>query len=196
MVEPFLAVIVAYAFNFAPYGWAFCNGALLSIAQNVGLYSLLGTYFGGDGMNSFGLPDLRGRVPLGMGQGPGLSNYNIAQSGGTETVTLITSQMPAHTHTVTHTLTVAPKASTQAGTTNVPGATVIPAALPTIGAGVNTFAVNGYSNAAADATLLPTDVSGTITPAIAGGSQPHSIMQPYLVLNYCIALQGSYPSRS
>lgn len=195
MDYPFLAMICAFAFNYAPNGWMFCNGALLSIAQNTALFALVGNYYGGNGQTTFGIPDLRGRIPVGMGQGPGLSNYDIGMSGGTETTTLNANQMPMHTHTTTHTLTVAPKASSAAGTTAVPGATTVPAALPTIGSGVNTFAVNGYSTSS-DVALLPSNVSGSVTVNPAGGSQPFSIIQPYLAINYSIASQGMYPSRS
>ncbi|WPQ62346.1 tail fiber protein [Chitinophaga sancti] len=197
MNEPYMALIVAFAFNFTPYSsWLACNGALISIAQNTALFSLLGTYYGGDGMSTFAVPDLRGRIPIGMGQGQGLSNYNIGQMGGVESTALTMNQLPAHTHTTTHTLTAAPKASTGVATTNVPGSTVVPAKLPTLGAGLNTFNVNGYTTASPDATLVPGDVSGTITVMVTGGSQPVSIIQPYLAINYCIATAGTYPSRS
>jgi microcystin-dependent protein len=195
MDEPYLAMICVFGFNFAPTGWALCNGALLSIAQNSAVFSLVGVTYGGNGQTTFAIPDLRGRVPVGIGQSPGLSQYDWGQMGGVESVTLTTSQIPMHTHAMTHTLTAAPKASTQAATSNVPAAINVPAALPTIGAGVNTFTVNGY-NTAPDVTLLPADVSGSIVAGVSGGSQPHSILQPYLAVNYCLAMQGIYPSRS
>lgn len=191
-----MALIVAFAFNFTPYGtWMACNGALIAISQNTALFALIGTYYGGDGMSTFAVPDLRGRVPIGMGQGPGLSNYNIGESNGVEQTTLSLAQMPAHSHTTTHTLTAAPKASTGVATTNVPGSTVVPATLPTLGTGLNTFNVNGYTTASPNATLVPGDVSGTITVAVTGSSQPVSIIQPSLAINYCIATGGTYPSR-
>src|SRR5262247_1539362 len=112
MSEPFLGQIQPFGFNFAPTGWATCDGQILSIAQNTALFSLLGTTFGGNGQTTFGLPDLRGRVPIGQGQGPGLANYTLGQTGGQETVTLITSQMPQHTHSLV--------GVTEAGDTNVP----------------------------------------------------------------------------
>lgn len=195
MDEPYLAMICVFAFNFAPNGWQICNGTLLSIAQNTAVFALLGTTYGGNGQTTFGIPDLRGRAPIGMGQGLGLSQYDLGQFGGVESITLTAGQMPMHTHNMTHTLTAAPKASTQAATSNVPAATKVPAALPTIGAGVNTFTVNGY-NTVSDVTLMPADVSGGIVAGVSGGSQPHSILQPYLTVNYCIAMQGIYPSRS
>jgi len=194
MDEPFLAMICLCAFNFAPSGWEICQGTIFSIAQNSAVFALVGTYYGGNGMSTFGIPDLRGRTPIGFGQGPGLSNYYQGETGGTETITLTSSQMPMHTHTITNTLSVAQKASTQAGTSSAPGATVVPAVLPTIGAGVNTFPVNGYGTTA-DTTLLPTPVSGGITAAVAGGNLPFSVMQPYLALNYCFSMQGIFPSR-
>src|SRR4051812_19628298 len=101
MSEPFLAEIMIFAGNFAPRGWAFCNGQILSIAQNTALFSLLGTTYGGNGQTTFALPDLRGRVPIGVGQGPGLSSISLGEVGGTENVTLLTTQMPMHDHTAT-----------------------------------------------------------------------------------------------
>src|SRR4029450_14155051 len=100
MSEPFIGMIILVPYNFAPRGWAFCNGQILSIAQNTALFSLLGTTYGGNGQTTFALPDLRGRVAISGGQGPGLSNYTIGEQAGTETITLLTTQMAAHTHTV------------------------------------------------------------------------------------------------
>lgn len=193
-MDPFIGMICAFGFNFYPNGWAYCDGALYSIAQNAALFSLLGTNFGGNGVSTFGVPDLRGRTMIGKDQAPGLSFYALGQTGGVEMVTLNQYQMPMHTHVMTHTLSVAPKVSTQAATSNVPGIGKVPAALPTIGAGLNTFTVNGY-NTTSDATLMATDASGTITAGIAGGSQAHDNMQPFLAINYCIAIYGVYPSR-
>jgi microcystin-dependent protein len=169
MSQPFLGQIILVPYNFAPQGWAFCNGQMLSIAQNTALFSLLGTTFGGDGQTTFALPDLRGRVPLSSGQGPGLQNYNLGQVGGEETVTLTGNQVGAHSHLV--------NASSNHFNSKEPG---------------NNFLAEGgrFQSATDGSTMNP----GII--ANGGGSQPHDNMQPYLGLNYCIALQGIFPSRS
>jgi microcystin-dependent protein len=165
--EPFLASIVLFAGNFAPRGWAFCNGQILSIAQNTALFSLLGTTYGGNGQTTFALPDLRGRAPLSPGQGPGLASYSLGEVGGVESVTLLSTQMPAHTH--------AQPAANGQQTTNRPNG-----AVPARG-GV-------YADSGDGAALDPT--------SSAGGSQPHENRSPYLALNYIIALEGIYPSRN
>lgn len=171
--EPILGEIRMFAGNFAPYGWAFCQGQLLPISQNTALFSLLGTTYGGDGTTTFALPDLRGRVPVGFGQGPGLSNRVIGQQFGTETVTLTTSQMPAHSHTV--------NAVTSEGNQN----------LPTNSLPANTKALDKeYSDANANTTMKATMVNPT------GGNQPFGVTQPSLGVNFIIALQGIYPSRN
>jgi microcystin-dependent protein len=169
MSEPFLGQIILVPYNFAPRGWAFCSGQILPIAQNTALFSLLGTTYGGNGQTTFALPDLRGRVPLSAGQGPGLSNYDLGQSAGTENVTLTVNQLPAHTHPL--------GASLSDPTTQKPQ---------------NTYLANGnaYTAAAPDTSMGPLAVQNT------GGSQPHEILQPYLTLNYCIALEGIFPSRN
>jgi microcystin-dependent protein len=181
-MDVFLGSIMTVGFNFAPRGFAFCNGQLLSIAQNSALFALLGTMYGGDGRVTFGLPDLRGRVPIGMGQGPGLSNYNQGQVGGVEMTTLTNGQMPAHTHTLQL------SAAVQVSTAN-----------PSSDEAANGFLANTSSNFYATAgtpgnNLGGVSISGTAGPA--GGNQPVSIMQPYLVINYVIALQGIFPSRN
>jgi len=171
-MEPFIGQIQQFGFNFAPRGWAFCNGQLLPIAQNTALFSLLGTIYGGDGRTTFGLPDMRGRASFGDGRGPGLSNHNIGSKSGQETVTLTTSQIPSHNHS----------ANVVAETPNVnkPEGALIATPDPTI-----------YSNAAnPDATLKSSTVGNN------GGGQSHTNMQPYLTINWCIALVGQYPSRS
>lgn len=167
MSEPFLGSIILFGGNFAPRGWAFCNGQLLPIAQNTALFSLLGTTYGGNGQTTFALPDLRSRVPVHFGQGPGLSSYSLGQSAGAETITLTQAEMPAHAHTQ--------PASNANQTTNRPNG-----AVPAKG-GV-------YAGATDGSQLDPT------TPV--GGSQPHSNLQPYLAMNYIIALEGIYPSRN
>jgi microcystin-dependent protein len=178
-MEPFLGQITLFPFFFAPRGWAFCEGQVLPISQYTALFSLLGTYYGGNGVSNFALPDLRGRVPIGQGQGPGLSNYAIGSVQGVETVTLLASQAPPHSHPF-------PAFAVQA-TTNAPSG-----ALPAEGhsSGRGAAAVNTY---APPQTAVPLG-SGQVGPA--GNGQPHNNLQPYLTLNWCIALQGIYPPRS
>ena len=172
-VETFLGEIRMFAGNFAPTGWAFCQGQLLPIAQNQALFSLLGTTYGGDGRTSFALPDLRGRVPVGFGQGPGLSNRVIGDQFGSELVTLNINQMPSHNHTV--------NAVTTEGNQN----------LPTNSLPANTKALDKeYSDANANTTMKATMVNPT------GGNQPFGVSQPSLGVNFIIALQGIYPSRN
>lgn len=174
MSNPFLGEIRMFGCNFAPRGWAFCNGQLLSITQNTALFSLLGTTYGGNGTTTFGLPDLRGRVPIHFGTGPGLSPYSQGQIGGTENVTLLTTQIPAHNHTVNAVGTGGNQASPVG---NLP-------AVESTGTSQNfsNGGVTGQMNA------------GTINPT--GGSQAHPNLQPYQTLNFCIALTGIFPSRS
>ena len=172
-VETFLGEIRMFAGNFAPTGWAFCQGQLLPIAQNTALFSLLGTTYGGDGMTTFALPDLRGRVPVGFGQGPSLSNRVIGEQFGSELVTLNINQMPSHNHTV--------NAVTSEGNQN----------LPTNSLPANTKALDKeYSDANANTTMKATMVNPT------GGNQPFGVTQPSLGVNFIIALQGIYPSRN
>src|SRR5690349_1980525 len=130
-MDPFLAMVILFGGNFPIRGWSLCQGQILSIAQNTALFSLLGTTYGGNGQTTFALPDLRGRVARGWGQGPGLSNIDLGQVSGTETITLTINNMPSHNHTANGTgLTVSQSASTAAGTTNTPGNTLVPAVLP------------------------------------------------------------------
>jgi microcystin-dependent protein len=173
MSEPFLGMIIIVPYNFAPRGWAFCNGQILPIAQNTALFSLLGTTYGGNGQTTFALPDLRGRWPNSSGQGPGLSSYDLGQVGGTESTTMTINQMPAHNHNSTTPATAAD------------GNSIDPAAGAVFGAGQSIYKVG-----AATIQMSPTPTSLT------GGSQPFSILQPYLTLNYCIALEGIFPSRN
>ena len=180
MSEPFIGEIRLFGFNFAPRGWAFCQGQLMSIAQNTALFSLLGTTYGGDGRTSFGLPDLRGRVPVGQGQGPGLPAVNLGQVSGEPSHTLIATEMPGHNHPTTAQL----NASGSAGNSTTPSGN-FPA--------VSTTRDNVYSNASG-ATLNA--AAAQVTVGNAGGSQPHNNMQPYLGLNFCIALVGIFPSRN
>ena len=178
-MEPFVGQITLFPFFFAPRGWAFCQGQLLPISQYAALFSLLGTYYGGNGASNFALPDLRGRVPIGQGQSPGGSAYVIGSVQGEEAVTLLASQIPPHSHPF-------PAVAAQA-TTNAPSG-----ALPAEGhgSGRGAFPVNLYAPLQ---TAVPL-ASGQVAPA--GGGHAHNNLQPYLTLNWCIALQGIYPPRS
>jgi microcystin-dependent protein len=173
MSEPFIGQICIYGFNFAPRGWAFCNGQILAIAQNTALFSLLGTTYGGNGTTTFALPNLQSRVPLHFGQGPGLSQYSLGEVTGSESVTLIQGNLPPHNHNSTTPATGADANS------------VDPAAGAVLGTGTNIYRV-----AAATVQMSPTPTSLT------GGGQPVSIIQPILAVNFCIALQGIFPSRN
>ena len=171
--DSIIGEIRMFAGNFAPTGWAFCQGQILPIAQNTALFSLLGTTYGGDGRTTFALPDLRGRVPVGFGQGLGLSNRVIGEQFGSELVTLNINQMPSHNHTV--------NAVTSEGNQN----------LPTNSLPANTKTLDKeYSDANANTTMKATMVNPT------GGSQPFGVSQPSLGVNFIIALQGIYPSRN
>lgn len=196
-MEPYLAMIILFGGNFAIRGWAMCWGQIVSIAQNTALFSLLGTTYGGNGQTTFALPDLRGRAAVGWGQGPGLSNYDLGQIAGTENTTLTINNMPSHTHTGILTgATATLSASTAAGTTNTPSSTMVPAVLPTIGSGPGATQIKGYKVQDNTTALAPATVTGTVTINPAGGTQPFSIMNPYLALNYLIALEGIFPSRN
>ena len=176
MASPFIGQITMFAGNFAPRGWAFCQGQLLSIAQNTALFSILGTTYGGNGQTTFALPDFRGRVPIQQGQGPGLSPYSLGEQGGTEAVTLLQTQMPAHVHTAQSSL----NASTLAASDTVPTGNYL--------ASDNQY-VNS-TNAVMNAGAV------VVTIGIAGGNQPHENRPPYLAINFIIALQGIFPSRN
>lgn len=173
-MDPFVAEIRIFPFNFAPKGWAFCDGQLLPISQNTALFSLLGTTYGGDGKSTFGLPNLQGSTPMHPGQGPGLSLHDLGEASGSESVTLLESEIPAHSHSQKANTTTASK-SLPTGNSFAKGASMIPYQAP------------------AGAPLV-TMAGQAITPA--GGDQPHNNMQPYLTLNFCIALQGVYPPRT
>jgi len=174
MSQPFVGEIRMFAGNFAPAGWMFCDGQLLPISENETLFNLIGTTYGGDGQSTFALPDLRGRLPLHMGQGPGLQNYILAENGGVETVTITTQQLPAHTH---------PAQCSSGGGSN--------SSDPTGGIWAPSD-VNQYSNAA-QAVFLGTPA---IVTTAAGGSQPHDNMIPFLCINYIISLFGVFPSQT
>ena len=176
-MEGTIGEIRLFAGNFAPRSWAFCSGQLLSIAQNTALFSILGTTYGGNGQTTFALPDLRGRTPIGVGQGPGLSNRSLGEQSGTENVTLIQNNMPAHTHNVN---TVnAPATSTDPTGKSI--ATVVDA---------TENAMPSFSSTAPNVPLHASTVS------VSGGSQPHENMPPYLGLNYIICMEGIFPSRN
>jgi len=171
MADPFVAEIRIFSFNFAPSGWAQCNGQLLPISQNTALFSLLGTTYGGNGSSNFALPDLQGRVPMHPEQGPGLSWHGLGESAGSQTVTLLESEIPVHRHGVV--------ASAQDGTSRVSGGE-----MPAVGVGVGMYAQTPPSTTLSPQALAPT-----------GGGQPHNNLMPYLTFHFCIALQGVYPPR-
>ena len=170
MADPFVAEVRIFPFNFAPRGWAFCNGQLLPLSQNTALFSLLGTTYGGDGKSNFALPNLQGSTTMHWGQGPGLSQRDLGETGGSETVTLLQSEIPSHTHTTA-------KAGSTVALLNSPANNAL--TKPATG---NAYDSTGAGNMA------------SLSPA--GGNQPHNNMQPYLTLNFCIALQGVFPPRS
>jgi microcystin-dependent protein len=170
-MDPFVAEIRIFPFNFAPRGWAWCNGQLMPISQNTALFSLLGTTYGGDGKSTFALPDLQGRAPMHPGQGPGLSLHDLGEVGGTESVTLLESEMPLHNHMVG----IAPE----------PGEVTSPSG--------NSIAVSQEGNVFVAGTANK-QMSASILPP-AGGNMPHNNMQPFLTVYFCIALQGIYPPR-
>jgi microcystin-dependent protein len=180
-MEGVIAQILLFAGTFAPKNWAYCQGQIIAIQTNTALFSLLGTTYGGNGTTTFALPDLRGRVAIGAGQGPGLSIYDLGQVGGTEQVTLTTANMPAHNHPATGTVSV--------GVTNVAANSDDPdgSLLTTTG---NPF----YASGVPVGHLAGT--SATVQVGIAGQSAPVGIMPPYLALNYVICLYGIYPSRN
>lgn len=173
-MDPFVAEIRMFGFNFPPKGWAFCDGQLLPISQNTALFSLLGTTYGGNGASNFQLPNMQGNAPMHPGHGPGLSLHDLGETSGTEAVTLAQTEMPAHSHTV------------QSAPANFPGNSDVPTN--------DSFARSAEGNAyTPPASLVPMSLQ---TIGMAGGSQPHNNMQPYLTLNFCIALQGVFPPRS
>ena len=184
--DPFLGQLMLVPYNFCPRGWSNADGQILSIAQNTALFSLLGTTYGGNGQTTFALPDLRGRVPISQGQGPGLSNYVEGQTSGTETVTLTVNQMPTHNHAATATALIRVVGGQQANTPN-----------PLRNSFATTGTANTYSTAAPTANYMDANnVNAQVTVGNSGGSQPFSILQPYLALQWCIAVTGIFPSRN
>jgi microcystin-dependent protein len=174
MADPFIAEIRIFPFNFAPNGWAWCDGQILPISQNTALFSLLGTTYGGDGKSTFALPDLQGRAPMHPGQGPGLSLHDLGETGGSETVTLLESEIPAHAHTL--------RAATDFADLQTPSAARVLA---------RSQNANAYRNTSQSLTQLAPEA---LTPA--GGDAPHNNMQPYLTFYFNIALQGVFPPRT
>jgi microcystin-dependent protein len=179
MASPFVAEITMFGFNFAPVGWAQCNGQLIPISQNTALFSLLGTNYGGDGKSTFALPNIQGMAVVGPGQGIGLSQYFIGETTGTETVTLLTTEIPTHRHSF--------------AATSTPGTTLSSAgnqlAQAFSGGKQASFTGNYLNTNAANVTMSP------LSTSVTGASLPHNNMQPYLTLNFCIAMQGVFPSR-
>jgi microcystin-dependent protein len=175
-MDPFVAEIRIFPFNFAPKGWAFCDGQILPLSQNTALFSLLGTTYGGDGKSNFALPNVQGNTVMHPGQGPGLSLHDLGETGGSDTVSLLESEIPLHSHTLN-------------AHNEDPALLNLPAPDRSLARSNGGFA---YSTVAAGAASV---MSGNaIAPA--GGDQPHNNMQPYLTLNFCIALQGVYPPRT
>ncbi len=175
-MDPFVAEIRIFPFNFAPTGWAFCDGQLMAISQNTALFSLLGTTYGGDGKSNFALPNLQGSAPMHPGQGPGLSLHDLGETGGEPTVTLLEMEMPTHTHTAQ----------------GYSGAGGQGPASNTTWADGNQRGISVYAPSAGGQNVQMSPQALSIN----GGSQPHNNLMPYLTLNFCIALQGIYPPRS
>jgi microcystin-dependent protein len=172
MADPFVAEIRIFPFNFAPKGWAFCDGQLLPLSQNTALFSLLGTTYGGNGKSNFALPDLQGRAPMHPGQGPGLSLHDLGETGGSDTVALLESEIPSHSHSF----------KTLASVGDDPSPTQ------------NTLSrATGHYQTTTNQNLVSMADSAI---AAAGGDQPHNNLMPYLTFNFCIALQGVFPPRT
>ena len=172
-MDPFVAEIRIFPFNFAPKGWAFCDGQILPLSQNTALFSLLGTTYGGDGKSNFALPNMQGNAPMHPGQGPGLSLHDLGETGGSETVSLLESEMPSHSHAL--------MASSTTGTKSIP-------------AGNSLARTSGATPYVAPPSPLVLMAAESLAPA--GGDQPHNNMQPYLTFYFNIALQGVYPPRT
>jgi microcystin-dependent protein len=171
-VDPFVAEIRIFPFNFAPKGWAWCDGQILPLSQNTALFSLLGTTYGGDGKSNFALPNMQGNAPMHPGQGPGLSLHDLGETGGSQTVTLLESEIPSHSHSL--------QASASDGIDNLPTQELLAK-----GIGIGQYVAPGSLVQLSDNAIAP-----------AGGDQPHNNMQPFLTLNFNIALQGVFPPRT
>ena len=179
-MEEYLAIIKIFGGSFAPRGWAMCQGQILSIAQNTALFSIIGTTYGGNGQTTFALPDLRGRAPIGWGQGPGLSAYNIGQVSGTETVSILLNNMPAHNHAI-------------GGTVQLPVNDSNADADGPIGAYLGTPSTAIYSSTT---NGVAANLNTNLTTAVVGGSNPVGILQPVLAISYIICMEGIFPSRN
>jgi len=179
MSSPFVAEVTMYAFNFPPKGWAFCNGQLMPISQNTALFSLLGTMYGGDGKSTFALPDFQGMAAVGQGQGSGLSPYFVGETTGVENVTLLQTEIPSHNHPFFGTSATGTTKSSNTNQLAVAGSAGKQA----------TYAGNYLSTANPNVQLSP------LSTSVVGSGFPHENMQPYLTLNFCIALQGVFPAR-
>ena len=177
-MEAFIGTIILFAGNYAPNGWAFCDGQLLNVNQQEALFAVIGSTYGGDGKTTFALPDLRGRLPMGMGQGPGLTSRPMGEQAGVESVALLLSQVPAHSHPL--------NASSQSADLNDPTGAVLAQTVDALLAAGPPL----YTKNSPNATMAATSI------APAGGSQPHENMPPYLSLNYVICLDGIYPSHA
>lgn len=184
-MEGYIAEIRLFAGTFAPRGWAFCQGQILSIAQNTALFALIGTIYGGNGQTTFALPDLRGRVPVGAGQGPGLPSFNPGQMGGAMNHTLITTEMPAHNHTAQVTVKSFDDPN---GLSN--GDSAVTASHYW----ASSHGVGDLFSSTTNSAMNPQAVA--VALGVAGGSQPHNNMQPYLGMNYIICMEGIFPSRN
>jgi microcystin-dependent protein len=172
MADPFVAEIRIFAFNFAPKGWAQCNGQILPLSQNTALFSLLGTTYGGNGQSTFALPNLENSAPMHPGQGPGLSLHDLGEVGGSETVTLLQSEIPAHNHQ------------------SLPKTSLGNSATPVAQAWAGSTIAKQFVTTAPDISMNP------LALAISGGDLPHNNLSPYLYFNFCIALQGVFPPRT
>lgn len=186
-MEPFIGMIVMFGGNFAPRGWALCDGTLLSISQYQALFSILGTTYGGDGRTTFALPPMRGRVPMHAGSGPGLTTRRLGEKSGVENVTLNTTQIPSHTHGINASGTL--RVVREDGNTAEPAGAAI--------ANVSPDTSMAYNNSTApDADAAAGSVQLSVQALNTGGNQHHTNMQPYLAVNFIIALEGTYPSRN
>ena len=190
MSEPFIGEIRMFGFNFPPRGWVTCSGQLIPISQNPTLYALINTYYGGDGVTTFGIPDLRGRVPISSGQAPGLTYYPLGTRYGYERIILNDSQMPNHSHTATPDLQSHTPAANSAGNESSPGGNA-----PAEYTDAARTAEKLYSNAP-NSNLATGTVTGTVGIGESGGNQAHDNRQPLIALNFCMAIEGLFPSRN
>ncbi|WP_049722237.1 phage tail protein [Gilvimarinus polysaccharolyticus] len=193
MIEVYIGEIRMVGFDFVPRGWARCDGSLIAISSNTALFSLLGTRYGGDGVNSFGLPDYRSRSPVGIGHGPGLSVITQGEKSGLEYVNMTTSNLPAHTHTASQ-LKAAVAIPGVTSSTSVSGTPSVNSILGPVTASDRAGAI--YSTDTSDVTLRPFDAHVTGQTDMSGGGQPLPIRNPFLGTNFIIALEGIFPSRS